>query len=154
MTLVYSGLAIPCPTSCTPAQVSFDPNSRVAQPGDRIMLCWRTLSGSGGHRLLCPCVHSGVGKSGCSADGDDGSQTWPGVGEEPPLVVVAEALDVRFVSASATPGVEEEKSGARVNAPRAWGFRFTAKGRKVRDRARTTVACFFFVCVVVSVSPG
>lgn len=118
------------------------------------MLSWRTPSGSGGHRRLCPCVHSGVGKGGCSADGDNGNQTWPGVGEEPPLVVVAEALDVRFVSASATPGVEEEKSGARVNAPPAWGFRFTAKGRKVSDRTRTTLACFSSVCFAVSVFLG
>lgn len=153
MALVSPGIAIPCPTSCTPAQVSFDPNSRVAQPGDQIMLSWRTPWGSEGHRRLCPYVHSGVRKGGCGADGDDGSQTWPGVGEEPPLVVVTKALDVRFVSASATPGVEGEKSGARVKAPRAWGFRFTAKGRKVRARDRTTLLTRrYFVRFAISFS--
>ncbi|CAM9133388.1 unnamed protein product, partial [Laminaria digitata] len=116
-------------------EITFDPKSLFAKPGDQIMLSWRTPWGSGGHRRLCPCIHSGVGKGDCSPAGDDGSQTWPGVGEEPPLVVVAEAVKVRFVSASATPGVEEEKSGARVDAPRAWGFRFTAKGREVQRKA-------------------
>ena len=119
------------PTSYYPRQVSFDPLSRVAHPEDHIILSWRTPSGSGGHRRLSPCTHSGVGKGSCSIGDDDGSQTFPGIGEEPPLVVMAEALNVRFVSASAAPGVEEEKSGAPVDAPRAWGFRFTARGRKV-----------------------
>ena len=61
--------------------------------------------------------------------------------------MVAEELDVRFVSASVTPGVKE-KSGARVGAPQAWGFRFTAKGRKVSGQAGITPAWLYFSSAV------
>lgn len=122
-----------------PRQISFDPRSRFARPGDQLILSWRMPRGGGGYRRLCPCPPEGGDGGRTSTDaGDETSQSWPGVGGEPPLVVMAESLTVRFVSASAAPagtgsGADGEKSGvgSRLVA-RAWGFLMTARGREVR----------------------
>lgn len=132
-------------------KVSFDPRSRFAHPGDQLILSWRMPRGSRGHRRLCPFPSQG------SNDGGDGSdeakQSWPGVGGEPPLVVMADSLTVRSVSASAAAaspsgsgsGADEEKSGVGGggHAARAWGFLLTARGREVGE-GREAILFFFF----------
>lgn len=113
--------------------------SHVAHPEDHIALSWRTPSGESGHRRISPCSHAALTAAGTRKPrgGGDGSQAWPGVGAEPPLVVVADELTVRFVSvAGASDGGEGEggegEMGDRETETRgAWGFRLTAKGRKV-----------------------
>lgn len=119
------------------AQISFDPRSRFARPGDQLILSWRTPLGAGGHRRLCPC--SPEKRQGDDTDrnggtiGDEAHQEWPGVGDSPPLILMAETLSVRFVSATVpeSSGVAEEKSGGMESVGGAWGFRLTASGREV-----------------------
>ncbi|CAM9308901.1 unnamed protein product, partial [Ectocarpus sp. 12 AP-2014] len=127
-------------------ELSFDPMSRVARPEDHIALSWRTPSGGSGHRRICPCspANHSSGRGGprpCEGD-DGGSQAWPGVGAEPPLLVMAGELTVRFVTdialdatsaeaGAASGGGDDETSGARPTATRAWGFRLTAVCPKV-----------------------
>ncbi|CAM9323533.1 unnamed protein product, partial [Ectocarpus fasciculatus] len=130
-------------------ELSFDAMSRVARPEDHIALSWRTPSGGSGHRRVCPCSpanHSSDygGPRPCEDDGG-GSQAWPGVGAEPPLLVMANELTVRFVTdialdatsaeaGAATGGGGDETSGARPTATRAWGFRLTAVSPKVPSK--------------------
>lgn len=117
--------------------------SRVANPRDQLILSWHTPRGGGGHRRLCPGTPTGPGGSGRTPTDEGKNQAWPGVGGEPPLVVMANTLKVRFVSvvgafagSVTTSGVEETTSGVRGNVVQAWGFRLTATGRKVSSEAR------------------
>lgn len=110
--------------------------SHVAHPEDHVALSWRTPSGGSGHRRISPCSRTALAGGGGRIPGDDGgggSQVWPGVGAEPPLVVVADELTVRFVSvAGAADGGEGEGAlRARETATQAWGVRLTVKGGKV-----------------------
>lgn len=117
--------------------------SHVAHPEDHIALSWRTPSGSSGHRRISPYSRAALtAASGTRKPGDDGIQAWPGVGADPPLVVVADELTVRFVSVG---GAAEEGKGETATPGGAWGFRLTAKGRKVRfeqEKERSLVSAF------------
>lgn len=113
--------------------------SRFAQPGDQLILSWQTPWGSGGHRRVTPCAAT-------DPNGDGGgAQTWPGVGGEPPLVVMAESLNVRFTSAAtgaaasgtARSGESKEILEVEGMAQSAWGFRLIATGREVSTGALT-----------------
>lgn len=59
---------------------------------------------------------------------------WPGLAGVPPLIIMAEALSVRFVSAATTMRV--------LGAPNEedWGFRLTVSGRAVRIQKKES-AC-------------
>lgn len=123
--------------------------SQVAHPEDHIALSWQTPSGGSGYRRISPCSTAGsnVGSNLItSGSGGGGSQAWPGVGAEPPLIIMTDELTVRFVSAAGagagaaggagagSGGEEDDTLRARdsTGMRRAWGFRLTARGREVR----------------------
>lgn len=129
-----------------PWQVSFDPMSHVTHPEDHIALSWRTPSGGSRHRRISPCsptTSNVISNLKPSASDGGGSQVWPGVGAEPPLIITTDELTVRFVSAAgaaaaggveaASGGEEQDKRLAReaTTASPAWGFRLTARGQEV-----------------------
>lgn len=141
--------------------------SHVAHPEDHIALSWRTPPGGSGHRRISPCSHKVLTAAAGSrkpSGGGGGNQVWPGVGAEPPLVVLADELTVRFVSVAGATGGGEGETCAREMATRAWGFRLTARDRKVgwpsliqqtreRERERALVR-FVRVLFDLQVKPG
>ncbi|CAM9282497.1 unnamed protein product, partial [Sphacelaria rigidula] len=63
-------------------EISFDPRSRFARPGDQLILSWRTPWGAGGHRRLCPCPtvyrQSEHARGMSESPGDESTgQIWP-----------------------------------------------------------------------------
>ncbi|CAM9151445.1 unnamed protein product, partial [Scytosiphon promiscuus] len=116
-------------------ELSFDPMSRVARAEDHIALSWRTPSGGSGHRRICPRSPINLNaRSGLTPGGGGGEaeQVWPGVGAEAPLVVLADELTVRFVTAVGPASEEEERE--KPGAAGSWGFRVMARSQKVPPR--------------------
>ena len=74
----------------------------------------------------------------CTPAPENHDQWWPGVRGEPPLVVTADALSFRFLSAAkerdddSSPSGAGEKETGVFPRPGSWGFRLTAKSRQVR----------------------
>lgn len=66
---------------------------------------------------------------------------WPGVGAEAPLVVLADELTVRFVTAVGAVSEERKQDNPEVGAAAAgsWGFRVTARSSKVGSETQDRV---------------
>lgn len=119
--------------SLSVGQLSFDPMSRVARAEDHIALSWRTPAGGSGHRRICPCSPVNLNARGGDGGDCEGGQVWPGVMAEAPLLVLADELTVRFVTAGGDACEEGEAGRTEAGAAAAgsWGFRLTARSQKV-----------------------